>query len=115
MKPFPLISHYCTSKWAVRGLTQGYASTFAQNGITCNGYAPGIVGTNMWEEIDEGLVKAKGGKKGDYVKKYTEEMVALGRTSVPEDVANFVSFLAGGDSDYMTGQTVVVDGGIVYT
>lgn len=41
--------------------------------------------------------------------------IALGRTSVPEDVAKLVSFLASRDSDYVTGQTQVVDGGIIFT
>lgn len=47
-KPFPMLSHYSASKWAVRGLNQAYAMELADNGITCNAYAPGIVGTAMW-------------------------------------------------------------------
>ena len=47
-------------------------------------------------------------KKGDTIKKYTQELIALGRVSVPEDVAKLVSFLASRDSDYVTGQTMVV-------
>jgi meso-butanediol dehydrogenase/(S,S)-butanediol dehydrogenase/diacetyl reductase len=46
-------------------------------------------------------------------KRYSEG-IELGRPSVPEDVANFVSFLASPDSDYMTGQTPMIDGGMVY-
>jgi NAD(P)-dependent dehydrogenase (short-subunit alcohol dehydrogenase family) len=56
-----------------------------------------------------------GAKKGDTIKKYSEDLIALGRTSVPEDVSGVVSFLAGKDSDYMTGQTVIVDGGICFS
>lgn len=87
----------------------------AEHNITVNAYAPGIVGTAMWDLIDEKLGAKTGAKKGDTIKKYSEELIALKRTSTPEDVAGTVSFLAGTDSDYMTGQTVVIDGGIVYT
>jgi NAD(P)-dependent dehydrogenase (short-subunit alcohol dehydrogenase family) len=41
-------------------------------------------------------------------------LIALGRTSVPEDVAKTVSYLASPDSDYMTGQTLIIDGGIIF-
>jgi NAD(P)-dependent dehydrogenase (short-subunit alcohol dehydrogenase family) len=47
-KPFPMLSHYSASKWAVRGLNQAFAMELAEEGITCNCYAPGIVGTAMW-------------------------------------------------------------------
>jgi NAD(P)-dependent dehydrogenase (short-subunit alcohol dehydrogenase family) len=87
----------------------------AEHKITVNAYAPGIVGTAMWDLIDEKLGEKTGAKKGDTIRKYTDELIALGRTSVPEDVAGTVSFLASGDSDYMTGQTIVIDGGIIFT
>ncbi|KAI6708809.1 hypothetical protein PZA11_007946 [Diplocarpon coronariae] len=113
-KPFAMLSHYSASKFAVRGFTQAFAMEVAEHKITVNGYAPGIVGTAMWDLIDEELGKKTGAKKGDTIKKYTDDLIALGRTSVPEDVAKTVSFLASPDSDYMTGQTLVVDGGIVF-
>ena len=69
----------------------------------------------MWDLIDEELGKKKGAAKGDTIKKYSGELIALGRTSVPEDVAKLVSFLSSRDSDYITGQTQVVDGGIIMT
>ena len=114
-KPFALLSHYSASKWAVRGLTQAFAMEMAEHKITVNAYAPGIVGTAMWEEIDEKLGKMHGRPKGESIKKYSEDLIALGRTSVPEDVAKTVSFLGSKDSDYMTGQTLVIDGGIIFT
>ncbi|UPX10278.1 uncharacterized protein EKO05_0000945 [Ascochyta rabiei] len=114
-KPFALLSHYSASKWAVRGMTQAFAMEMAEHKITVNAYAPGIVGTAMWDLIDEKLGEKTGAKKGDTIKKYTNELIALGRTSVPEDVSSTVSFLAGKDSDYMTGQTIVIDGGIIFT
>ncbi|QDS70834.1 hypothetical protein FKW77_005078 [Venturia effusa] len=114
-KPFPLLSHYSASKWAVRGMTQAFAMEMAEHKITVNAYAPGIVGTAMWDLIDEELAKKSGAQKGEMIKKYVNDLTALGRVSVPEDVSKVVSFLSGPDSDFMTGQTVVVDGGIIYT
>ena len=114
-KPFALLSHYSASKYAVRGLTQAFAMEMAEHKITVNAYAPGIVGTAMWDLIDEKLGEKTGAKKGDTIKKYTNELIALGRTSVPEDVSSAVSFLCSKDSDYMTGQTIVIDGGIIFT
>lgn len=101
-KPFALLSHYSASKWAVRGLTQAYAMEMAEYNITVNAYAPGIVGTDMWDLIDEKLGEKTGAKKGDTIKKYSGELIALKRTSTPEDVAKLVSFLGGPDSDYVT-------------
>ncbi|KAE9582576.1 Diacetyl reductase [Colletotrichum fructicola] len=114
-RPFALLSHYSASKWAVRGLTQASAMEYAEHNITVNAYAPGIVGTAMWDLIDEKLGEKTGAKKGDTIKKFTNDLIALKRTSVPEDVAKFVSFLAGPDSDYVTGQTQIVDGGINFS
>jgi len=120
-KPFPLLSHYSASKWAVRGLTQAYALEMAEHNITVNCYCPGIVGTAMWDLIDEHMGKLRGEKlgtvvkKGEVIKELSEATIALGRVSVPEDVAKTVSFLASRDSDYMTGQSIVIDGGIIMT
>lgn len=47
--------------------------------------------------------------------RYVKELTALGRCSVPDDVAKLVSFLSGPDSDFITGQTMLVDGGIQYS
>ncbi|KAK7548700.1 3-oxoacyl-reductase [Phyllosticta citricarpa] len=115
LKPFAMLGHYSATKFAVRGLTQVFAMEMARHKITANAYAPGIVGTSMWDLIDEKIGEETGAKKGDTIKKYSGELIALGRTSVPTDVSKAVSFLAGPDSDYVTGQTLVVDGGIIFT
>jgi len=112
-KPFAYLSHYSASKFAVRGFTQAFAMEIAKHKITVNAYAPGIVGTAMWELLDEELGKMSGTEKGETFKQ-KEQDIALGRTSVPEDVAKCVSYLASPDSDYMTGQTLLIDGGIVF-
>jgi NAD(P)-dependent dehydrogenase (short-subunit alcohol dehydrogenase family) len=115
-KPFPLLAHYSASKWAVRGLTQVFAMEMAKHKINVNAYAPGIVGTAMWDEIDEKLGEIEGRGKGESVKKYSSDLTALGRVSVPEDVGNVVGgFLCSHDAAFITGQTLVIDGGIIFT
>lgn len=104
---------YSATKFAIRGLTQAAAMEYASEGITVNAYCPGIVGTDMWVEIDERFAKLTGASKGDTYKKYVDG-IALGRAETPDDVAAFVSYLAGPDSDHMTGQAPIIDGGIVY-
>ncbi|CAA9960432.1 acetoin dehydrogenase [Pyrenophora teres f. maculata] len=86
-KPTALLGHYGASKWAVRGLTHSFALELAEYKITANTYAPGIVGTAMWDLIDEKMGENTGAKKGETFKKYTD-LIALGRTSVPEDVSD---------------------------
>lgn len=117
-KPSPLLGHYSATKFAVRGLTQAYAMELAEHNITVNAYAPGIVGTAMWDKIDEEILAKKGGKghqKGDILRKYVDDWTLLRRVSVPEDVAKLVSFQASSDSDFITGQTQIVDGGIAFS
>jgi meso-butanediol dehydrogenase/(S,S)-butanediol dehydrogenase/diacetyl reductase len=112
-KGFAMLGHYSASKWAVRGLTQVAAQEWAQHGITVNAYCPGIVGTKMWELIDEKLAEQMGLQKGEALAKFSE-LITLGRVETPEDVAAFVSYLASPDSNYMTGQSVMIDGGVLF-
>lgn len=110
---FAMLGVYSATKFAVRALTQAAAKEFASDGITVNAYCPGIVGTDMWVEIDRRFAEITGADVGATYKKYVDG-IALGRAQTPEDVAAFVSFLAGPDSDYMTGQAPLIDGGLVY-
>ncbi len=110
---FPLLGVYAATKFAVRALTQAAAKEFASDGITVNAYSPGVVGTDMWVEIDRRMAEITGAKIGESYDKYVGG-IALGRAQTPEDVAAFVSYLAGPDSDYMTGQAPMIDGGLVY-
>jgi len=112
-KGFAMLGHYSASKWAVRGLTQAAAQEWAPHGITVNAYCPGIVGTKMWEYIDEKLAEAQGLQKGEALASFSQ-LISLGRVETPEDVAAFVSYLASPDSDYMTGQSVMIDGGVLF-
>jgi len=110
---FAMLGVYCATKFAVRGLTQAAAKEYAPFGITVNSYCPGVVGTDMWVEIDQRFAELTGAEKGATFKQFSDT-IALGRSQTAEDVANFVSYLAGPDSDYMTGQSVLIDGGMVY-
>ncbi|TRX95665.1 hypothetical protein FHL15_003623 [Xylaria flabelliformis] len=114
-KAFPMLPHYSASKWAVRGLMEAYAMDLAKHHITVNAYAPGIVGTNMWDVISDGVHGPMGLERDKVTGAFAHNMTALDRVSVPEDVAKLVSFLASSDSDFVTGQTQLVDGGIVFT
>lgn len=110
---FAMLGVYSATKFAVRALTQAAAKEYASAGITVNAYCPGIVGTDMWVEIDERFAEITGAPKGETYKKFVEG-IALGRAQTPDDVASLVSFLSSPDSDYITGQAILTDGGIVY-
>lgn len=109
---FPLLSHYSSAKFAVRGFTQALAKELRPFGVQVNAYCPGIVGTSMWDLVDEEMGKHLNLPKGEILKKYSEP-VTPGRVDAPEDVAAFVAYLASEDSDSMTGQSVMIDGGII--
>ncbi len=104
---------YSASKFGVRGLTQTAAQEWAEHGITVNVYCPGIVVTPMWDSIDESFTAQSGAPRGSALHAMTDQ-IALRRLAQPEDVAGVVSFLASRDADYMTGQSIVVDGGFIY-
>jgi len=109
----PGLAVYGATKFAIRGITQTAAMDLAELGITVNAYCPGIVRTPMMEGIAR-KVADKNGKSVEWGLAQWAEHVLLGRISEPEDVAACVSFLAGPDSDYMTGQAVIIDGGMVF-
>ena len=107
-------SAYSASKFAVRGLSQSVAQELAPYQITVNVYSPGVVHTPMWEGIDAEMTRRRGTELGSEM----AGMVAgipLGRLENPTDVAGVVSFLASPDADYVTGQSIVVDGGMWFS
>ncbi|MFP1814578.1 acetoin reductase [Lonsdalea quercina] len=110
---FALLGVYSATKFSVRALTQAAAKELASFDITVNAYCPGVVGTDMWIEIDKRMAEETGAPIGATYKKYVDG-IALGRAETPEDVAAFVSFLASPDSDYMTGQAPLIDGGLLF-
>ncbi|MCL5107719.1 MAG: SDR family oxidoreductase [Chloroflexi bacterium] len=109
--PRPLYIHYAASKAAVVNVTRALALYFAPYGVTCNSVCPGTVDTKMWEYIDEETGKIEGRQKGDTLRQRIP-LIPLGRVETPADVADVVAFLSSDDSRYMTGQSLVVDGGV---
>lgn len=110
---FAMLGPYSATKFAVRALTQAAAKEHAADGITVNAYCPGVVGTDMWVEIDKRFAELTGADEGETFAKFSAA-IALGRPETPEDVAGYVAYLAGPGADYMTGQAGLIDGGMVY-
>jgi meso-butanediol dehydrogenase / (S,S)-butanediol dehydrogenase / diacetyl reductase len=105
---------YSASKFAVRGLSQSVAQELAEHGITVNVYSPGVVHTPMWESIDDAMTARKQTPPGSELTGMVTA-IPLGRLETPTDVAGVVSFLASPDAAYVTGQSIVVDGGMWFS
>ena len=107
-----LMTPYSASKAGVVSLTRSAAQALARERITSNCVCPGAVETAMWEQIDKEWGALEGLGAGEVWKRRIRS-IPLGRPERPEDVAKLVAFLAGPDSDYMTGQALNVDDGLV--
>lgn len=109
---FDNVAPYCASKWAVVSLTQSGARDLAKHDITVTGFAPGVVATEMWEEVDKDLMDIGAAEKpGQAMQEFSAEILK-GRVAIPADITGTTTFLASRDSDYMTGQIVMIDGGM---
>jgi meso-butanediol dehydrogenase/(S,S)-butanediol dehydrogenase/diacetyl reductase len=108
---YPNMAPYCASKAAVLSLTQAAARALAPHDITVNGFAPAVVLTPLWEQLDKDLVEIGASPKpGAAIDAFTVGILR-GRPAKPEDITGTAIFLAGPDSDYMTGQIIMIDGG----
>ncbi len=94
-------ANYSAAKAGVIGLTKSVAKELSSRGINCNAIAPGFIETEMTAAMT------------DKAKEATIAAIPLGRTGQPEDIAKAVLFLASDMSDYVTGQVINVDGGMV--
>ncbi|OAV06298.1 acetoin reductase [Moraxella lincolnii] len=110
---YEMLSLYSATKHAVRSFTHSTAKELAEHNIRVNAYCPGVADTPMWERIDAAFVEHKGYEPKQAWKEFTQGIL-VGRPQQPEDVANLVSFLASKDADYITGQTILTDGGMVF-
>jgi 3-oxoacyl-[acyl-carrier protein] reductase len=97
---YPGLAHYCASKSGINGFIRAAALELAPEGITVNGIEPGMIKTpassNLGDDAHQARLIAR---------------IPLGRLGRPEDVANAMLFLASDAASYITGQTIVVDGG----
>jgi 3-oxoacyl-[acyl-carrier protein] reductase len=94
-------TNYAASKAGLIGFTKSLAKELASRNITVNAVAPGFITTDMTANLS------------DEIKKTIHSKIPLGRTGTPEDIASVVAFLASTEANYITGQVLCVDGGIV--
>ena len=94
-------TNYAASKAGLIGFTKSLARELASRNITVNAVAPGFITTDMTAGLS------------DEIKKTIHSKIPLGRTGTPEEIANAVAFLASAEANYITGQVLCVDGGIV--
>ena len=94
-------TNYAASKAGLIGFTKSLARELASRNITVNAVAPGFITTDMTAGLS------------DEIKKTIQSQIPLGKTGAPEDVASTVAFLASAEANYITGQVVCVDGGMV--
>ena len=104
------VAHYSASKFAVIGLTQTLALELGKYNITVNAVCPGIVRTDLWEELQASRAETRGVSTSEYFEKLLEQ-VPLGRPQEPEDVANVVLFLSSEAAKNITGESISVNGG----
>lgn len=106
-----VIAHYRASKAAVISLTQAAAITLAPK-ITVNAICPGLVDTDMWRSMDRDWSAMQGLAQGE-VWRQRVSGVPMGRPQNPADVAGLALYLASPAGDYMTGQSINIDGGLL--
>ena len=104
---------YAASKAAIINLTKVAAANLAEYGVTVNGVAPGIVETTFNWTLDDLIgVQQMGLSPGEFMER-RRASIPLGRLQQPQDIANVVAFLASPDASEMTGETIIVSGGLV--
>jgi NAD(P)-dependent dehydrogenase (short-subunit alcohol dehydrogenase family) len=106
LRGFPGYALYAATKGAIIALTVQVAAEFADRGIRCNAIAPGVILTEMNRRIMEEAPDQ------DELRRSWQAQTPIGRVGQPEDVAGAVAYLSSGDAGFVTGQTLVVDGGM---
>jgi len=103
---------YCASKACVISLTQAGAEALGKYNITVNSFSPGFVKTPLWDGLDKDLISAGYRDEPNAVDHLAKTKAILGRVSTPDDLVGATTFLASSRSDYITGQNLMVDGGV---
>ena len=103
---------YCASKACVISLTQAGAEALGKYNITVNSFSPGFVKTQLWDGLDKDLIRAGYRDEPNAVDHLAKTKAILGRVSTPDDLVGATTFLASSRSDYITGQNLMVDGGV---
>ena len=106
----PLVAVYCATKAAVISLTQSAGLDLIKHRINVNGIAPGVVDSDMWDEVDALFARYENRPKGEK-RRLVGEGVPYGRMGKPEDLTGMAVFLASDDAEYIVAQTYNVDGG----
>lgn len=107
---FPHSAAYCATKAGIIGLTRSAALDLGPHGITVNAVCPGTLLTEMGYKVDEMICRDNGWEPGTFLKMRAAEL-PLRRLGTPDDVAGAVAFLASDDAAWITGQSLVLDGG----
>jgi len=110
---YPSFAPYCASKFAVNALTQAAARALAEHNITCNAFAPGVVDTPLWTRLDADLLEIGDTAEPGQAMADFSAGILRGRPASPDDLVGTALFLASADSDYLTGQVIMADGGMV--
>jgi meso-butanediol dehydrogenase/(S,S)-butanediol dehydrogenase/diacetyl reductase len=110
---FPSFAPYCASKFAVNALTQAAARALAEHDITCNAFAPGVVDTPLWTDLDQQLMSIGDADRPGQAMADFASGILRGRVATGEDILGTALYLASEDSDYLTGQVIMIDGGMV--
>ena len=110
---YPSFAPYCASKFAVNALTQAAARALAEHNVTCNAFAPGVVDTPLWTQLDADLMSIGDSETPGQAMSDFAAGILRGRPATPADVVGTVLYLASSDSDYLTGQIIMIDGGMV--
>jgi meso-butanediol dehydrogenase/(S,S)-butanediol dehydrogenase/diacetyl reductase len=106
----PYLAHYVYTKFGVIGLTQAMAKELAPHGITVNAVCPGYVATPMQQRELVWEARLRNMTPEAVFKSYIDD-TPLGRIETAEDIARVVTFLASSDSDFITGESINVNGG----
>ncbi len=102
----PESAPYDAAKWGVVGMTKALAAEFATRNIRVNSLAPGLIDTQIWDELLEAVEDA------ETCKKYWASNIPMGRPGTSDEIAGVAVFLASDEASYCTGSNIVIDGGM---